>query len=954
MQTGSRITFYTEPRTDFRHASTVANESLGTFISTSMTVAQHFGTYSEATIEFNAPTSWALATLTAQDGDDLTHRARYVSITLPTGVRTIWLVDAADIAEDDSSSSSVSIKAYSPEYWLTGVPGSVADANNDYNTTQHYSDIIYHILTEYSLAHGAETAGNPPVAFRDLPILAFDKALTPTAQQAAHYGVAAGSADASPIDGKGPATIASTDVAGTDPQPQGSRLFALLQAFPTLISTSGTTQQVEYRQDFDYVLIPASSPYNDGTLWWQWAYRPRSTSPVYVSRESGAITENGTMHSDSESGTLLWLPDDNDGHARRNTVGMGGSVLPGPWAKVTAQEASATGMNGSDLTAGDADKLAAAAAAAMTPITIDLTANGDALAIASIIPGMAVRSRFGMQTVSMTASEVDFAYDADAGWSVAIPVSMHQKSISYIYTPLHAPGASTGDTTIPSIPWNPTEPGQIDVPQPVVPVPEPDDNPGLSAGGTGDITPPVVDMPRKPDRDPQPHEVMWSWDKTNHILTLGKTGVKWVMDDGPLWKHGNGPDNDHPSWEQIYSSRPSFSVIIKGNVTATPEHTVMPNNDTYKDGWNGSSYYSMTPSRPLKSFKIASGGSLRFTYGMSARGMLRTTLDNKNDKTQINESWDQGTVDRLILTGVTDIAGMLPRSYRVADLSKWDVSSVKDMSFLFYGMSDSSIQGNEDFFKTINSWNTTSLETAVDTFGYNSGMDNVTLSGWDWSHLKTAKAIFYYWSYNCNVDLDHFCHQAQSIEGNAKEMFALISDRDLHELSALNTSKITNMSGMFDNAIAFNGDISKWDTSNVTNMSRMFYDARTFNGDISKWDTSNVTDMNSMFSGAASAFNGDISNWDTSNVTRMDFMFQNARRFNCGQENVPGAASTVMQHWDTSKVTTMYGMFYNASVLWQDLSTWNVDAVREWSAIFSLSGINGYPEYWPEKFRPAA
>jgi len=43
------------------------------------------------------------------------------------------------------------------------------------------------------------------------------------------------------------------------------------------------------------------------------------------------------------------------------------------------------------------------------------------------------------------------------------------------------------------------------------------------------------------------------------------------------------------------------------------------------------------------------------------------------------------------------------------------------------------------------------------------------------------------------------------------------------------------------------GHISNWDTSNVTDMSEMFNEASNFNQDISNWDTSNVTNMSDMF-----------------------------------------------------------------------------------------------------------
>ena len=54
---------------------------------------------------------------------------------------------------------------------------------------------------------------------------------------------------------------------------------------------------------------------------------------------------------------------------------------------------------------------------------------------------------------------------------------------------------------------------------------------------------------------------------------------------------------------------------------------------------------------------------------------------------------------------------------------------------------------------------------------------------------------------------------------------------------------------------------------NVTDMSDMFWNAAAFNGDLSGWDVRNVTDMRYMFRGAA-AFNGDLSGWDVSATSR--------------------------------------------------------------------------------------
>ena len=125
-------------------------------------------------------------------------------------------------------------------------------------------------------------------------------------------------------------------------------------------------------------------------------------------------------------------------------------------------------------------------------------------------------------------------------------------------------------------------------------------------------------------------------------------------------------------------------------------------------------------------------------------------------------------------------------------------------------------------------------------------------------------------------------------------------------------SRVTDMSGMFYNADAFNGDISGWNVSGVTNMANMFRNADVFNRSLNGWNVSSVTDMPSMFRGAA-AFNGDISNWNTSHVTDMFAMFLGAAAFN-------GDISS----WNVSSVTNMGQMFDNANSFDQNLGEWYV------------------------------
>ena len=152
-------------------------------------------------------------------------------------------------------------------------------------------------------------------------------------------------------------------------------------------------------------------------------------------------------------------------------------------------------------------------------------------------------------------------------------------------------------------------------------------------------------------------------------------------------------------------------------------------------------------------------------------------------------------------------------------------------------------------------------------------------------------------------------------ESKAKKKYGHISDWD--------TSQVTNMESLFDDASSFDEPIGNWDVSNVKDMSRMFNYARSFNQSLNNWDVSNVKNMNCMFYKAGS-FNQPLNNWDVSNVERMSYMFNDAGSFN-----------QPLNNWDVSNVKDMSRMFYNAGSFNQPLNNWDVSNVEKMSEMFS-------------------
>jgi surface protein len=122
------------------------------------------------------------------------------------------------------------------------------------------------------------------------------------------------------------------------------------------------------------------------------------------------------------------------------------------------------------------------------------------------------------------------------------------------------------------------------------------------------------------------------------------------------------------------------------------------------------------------------------------------------------------------------------------DLGDWDVSSVKNMSFMF--------SSQHDFL-------------------------GVGLNKWDVSNVEDMNHMFAY-----------------TLKFNAN-------------LSAWNVSKVRDMSYMFANTSSFTGrGLHLWDVSAVNNMSYMFLNANSFKEDLEAWQVSEDVNMESMFMGA--------------------------------------------------------------------------------------------------------
>ncbi len=139
---------------------------------------------------------------------------------------------------------------------------------------------------------------------------------------------------------------------------------------------------------------------------------------------------------------------------------------------------------------------------------------------------------------------------------------------------------------------------------------------------------------------------------------------------------------------------------------------------------------------------------------------------------------------------------------------------------------------------------------------------------------------------------------------------------------SLRTTGTIDMSSIF-RSTSFNQPIGSWTTSAVTNMAGMFFGCVTFNQAIGSWNTAAVQNMSQVFFNNTS-FNQDISGWNTSAVKNMTQMFSSASSFN-----------QPIGTWNTSAVTTMFLMFQSATSFNQDISSWDTSSVTNMQFMFN-------------------
>ncbi len=216
------------------------------------------------------------------------------------------------------------------------------------------------------------------------------------------------------------------------------------------------------------------------------------------------------------------------------------------------------------------------------------------------------------------------------------------------------------------------------------------------------------------------------------------------------------------------------------------------------------------------------GGGLSFSVKINAYGKIKEAPTGSKMKAYTNDITGDSPKDFHTYAYKSKITSIVTKKDNIVPATateSWDISETGDGSVMAY----------------------------VEDDGTGNGTYKVTIGG-KGGIIANESMIYYFANFNKMTSID---------------------------LSALDTSEVTNMYGMFANCSSLTSlDLSSFNTSEVTNMEDMFYACNSLTRiDVSNFDTSNVTTMSYMFSDCDSLTSIDVSNFDTSKVTNMYGMF---------------------------------------------------------------------------------
>ena len=259
------------------------------------------------------------------------------------------------------------------------------------------------------------------------------------------------------------------------------------------------------------------------------------------------------------------------------------------------------------------------------------------------------------------------------------------------------------------------------------------------------------------------------------------------------------------------------------------------------------------------------------------------------------------------------------------DTAGINTSRVKNMRFMF--------SGGKWIIKKIKITNldTSNVEDmsymfAASPYEQSITADPIDLSGFNTSKVTNMQGMFS-GSHFPFIDIRHF---DTSNVTNMESMFADLHKVTSLDLSGLNVKKVSNIQYIFSSNDLQSLNLSGWELDSITNMSFMFNGLKQLISlNLTAFTTKNVTNMSYMFFGTKKLANLNLSSFDTSNVTNMAGMFQ----------SMESLTSLNLSNFNTSNVTDMNNMFRdNFALKTLNLSSFDTSNVTNMAEMFRHDG----------------
>ncbi len=240
---------------------------------------------------------------------------------------------------------------------------------------------------------------------------------------------------------------------------------------------------------------------------------------------------------------------------------------------------------------------------------------------------------------------------------------------------------------------------------------------------------------------------------------------------------------------------------------------------------------------------------------------IQALIHGQSDYT--TEQFWYGPMSEWDTSRVTDMSNLFHSHYHAGDatfnidISKWDVRRVTKMTKMF--------ANTKAFNQPLNDWKLESI-TDMSYMFYNARSFNQPLDNWLYQISDPVQKVNTKLMFHDAVSFTHFPEHVTKFPFTNETLRKVIKGLCYAE----NDGRTERY---------WFGPIGLWDTTRVTDMSKLFQYAQAFNHDISGWDVSNVIDMNGMFNGAR-VFNQPLNAWDVSKVINMEEMFARASLFN--------------------------------------------------------------------------